>query len=217
MGAGRISQKGDFPMKAIHEAITWLQRARWATPVFVLLAAAATLLPRPSIADTRHHITLGLGYAKLPSDDLKDDSIGIDFTNAANGVLSYRYSLNSSWDVCLDSRGTISTDSQSGVDLTLMNSYFGPGLRWNAPGTARFFGQASFFFVSESAEAEQGGLKISASDGGTGFGVFGGLDFPVSTLLSIPVELGYIYAKPADDISGFGATVGLTFNFGEMK
>lgn len=204
-------------MRAIHGAITWLQRARWATPALALLAAAATLAPRSAIADTRHHITLGLGYSNLPSDDLKDDSIGIDFSNAGNGVLSYRYSLNSAWDVCLDSRGTVSTDSQSGVDLTLLNSFFGPGLRWNAPGTARFFGQASFFLVSESAEAEQGGFKISSSESGTGFGVFGGLDFPVSRLLSIPVEVGYIYAKPADDVSGFGATVGLTFNFGEMK
>ena len=204
-------------MRAIHGTITWLRRARWATPALALLTAAAMLVPGSAIADTRHHITLGLGYSKLPSDDLKDDTIGIDFTNAGNGVLSYRYSLNSGWDLCLDSRGTISTDSQSGVDLTLMNSYFGPGVRWNAPGAARFFGQASFFFVSESAEAEQGGIRISSSDSGTGFGLFGGLDFPVSRLLSIPVELGYIYAKPADDVSGFGATVGLSFNFGEMK
>jgi hypothetical protein len=149
-------------MRAIHGTITWLHRARWATPAFALLTAAAMIAPGSAIADTRHHITLGLGYSKLPSDDLKDDTIGIDFTNAGNGVLSYRYSLNSGWDLCLDSRGTISTDSQSGVDLTLMNSYFGPGVRWNAPGAARFFGQASFFFVSESAEAEQGGVRISA-------------------------------------------------------
>ena len=204
-------------MSAIHGAITWLYRARWAIPALALLAVAATLAPRSAIADTRHHITLGLGYSKLPSDDLKDDALGIDFSNAGNGVLSYRYSLNSTWDLCLDSRGTVSTDSQSGVDLTLLNSYFGPGLRWNAPGTARFFGQASFFYASESAEAEQGGVKISSSDGGAGFGVFGGLDFPVSQLLSIPVELGYIYAKPADDVSGFGGTGGLSFNSGVIK
>src|SRR5262245_18423817 len=217
MGAGRMSRKGDFPMRAIHGAITWLQRARVATLALALLTAAATLAPRSAIADTRHHITLGLGYSKLPSDDLKDDVLGIDFSNAGNGILSYRYSLNSAWDLCLDSRGTISTDSQSGVDLTLMNSFFGPGERWNAPGVARLFGQANFFFSSESAEAEQGGVKVSADESGTGFGIFGGLDFPVCALLSIPVELGYIYSKPADDISGFGATVGLTFNFGVMK
>ncbi len=204
-------------MRAIHRANTWLQRARWVTPALALLAAAATLAPRSAIADTRHHITLGLGYSKLPSNDLKDETIGIDFSNAGNGVLSYRYSLNSAWDLCLDSRGTVSTDSQAGVDLTLLNSFFGPGVRWNAPGTMRFFGQASAFLVSENAEAEQGGVKVSSSKSGGGFGVFGGLDFTVSKLLSIPVELGYIYAKPADDVSGFGATVGLSFNFGEMK
>jgi hypothetical protein len=204
-------------MNAIHGTMTRSSRLRWVMPALALLVAAATFAPRAAIGDTRHHITLGLGYAKLPSNDLKDDSIGLDFSNAGNGILAYRYSLNSSWDLCLDSRGTASTDTQSGVDLTLLNSFFGPGVRWNAPGTARFYGQASFFFASENAEAEQGGVKISASESGTGFGIFGGLDFPVSPLLSIPVEVGYMYSKPADDISSFGATVGLTFNFGVMQ
>jgi len=208
-------------MRAIHGAIIWLQRVRWATLTLALLAAAATLAPRSAIAATRHHITLGLGYSKLPSDDLKDESLGIDFSNAGNGVLSYRYSLNSTWDLCLDSRGTVSTDSATpdsarAVDLTLLNSYFGPGVRWNAPGAAHFFGQASLFLVSENAEFEQGGVKFSSSQSGAGFGVFGGVDFPVGKLLSIPVEVGYIYANPADNISGYGATVGLSFNFGEM-
>jgi hypothetical protein len=198
-------------------ATTWLRRTQRAMFALAILNAVMIVAPGFSIADTRHHITLGLGYSKLSSEDLKDDALGIDFSNAANGILAYRYSLNSAWDLCLDSRGTVSTDTQSGVDLTLLNSFFGPGVRWNAPGTARFFGQANFFFVSESGEAEQGGVKLSFSESGTGFGVFGGLDFPVSALLSIPVEVGYIYAKPADDVSGFGASVGLTFNFGAMN
>ena len=194
-----------------------IRRARRAMILLGILVAAAAIAPGFAIADNRHHITLGLGYSKLLSDDLKDESVGVDFTNAGNGVVSYRYSVNPMWDVCLDSRGTVSMDTQAGVDLTLLNSFFGPGVRWSAPGTARFYAQASVFYASEDFEAEQGGVKISGSDGGAGFGLFGGVDLPISRLLSIPIELNYMYAKPADDVSGLGMTVGLTFNFGEMK
>ncbi len=201
-------------MGAIHS----FHPVRRATLVLTVLVVTAALAPGFAIAGGRHHITLGFGYSKLLSDDLKDDASGIDFTNAGNGVLSYRYTVNSMWDVCLDSRATVSKDTESGVDLTLTNSFFGPGVRWSAPGmTTHLYVQASLFYADERFEAEQGGIKISGSDSGAGVGLFGGVDLPINRLLSVPVELNYIYAKPADDVSGAGLTVALAFNFGEMK
>jgi len=185
--------------------------------IVTVIALCVLLAPRVSHADTRHHITFGLGYTKLLSDDLKDETLGIDFTNAFNGLLTYRYSLNSSIDLCLDSRGMISTDTALGVDLTMTNSYFGPGVRWNMAGMGpRLFLQGSLLFANEEFDAEQGGVKISGSDSSVGFGAIGGVDIPMSKLLSLPIELHYIYAKPADDVSGFGANVGLAFNWGAM-
>jgi hypothetical protein len=171
--------------------------------------------PGAASAQTRHHIWFGLGYSNLPSDDLKDETIGVDFSNAANGVLAYRYTLNPQFDITVDSRGTVSTDKVQGVDLTLMGSFFGPGVRWH-PGS-NLYVQANFFAVSEHVEAEQNGVKISGSDSGTGFGLSGGLDIPMTPLLSLPIELNYNYGKPGDDISGLGGTIGLAFNFGQMK
>ena len=169
-------------------------------------------------AQTRHHITIGLGYSKLTSNDIKDDAFGIDFSNAGNGVFAYRYTLNPTIDLTVDTRGTASTDSQQGVDLWLLNSFFGPGVRWNpAVGGARLYLQGNFFFSNEEVEIQQGGATLSASEGGTGFGLFGGVDIPLSNLLSMPLEVNYIYAKPADDVSGVGVTIGLTFNFGQMQ
>jgi opacity protein-like surface antigen len=168
-------------------------------------------------ADTRHHITIGLGYTKLPSSDLKDDALGMDFSNAANGVLAYRYTLNPAIDLTLDSRGTASSETLNGADLWLLNSFFGPGVRWHPmTGTSRLYLQGNFFLVSEQIDIEQNGVTVSSSESGTGFGLAGGVDIPLSRLLSLPLEANYTYGKPADDVSGFGLTIGLAFNFGVM-
>ena len=185
--------------------------------VLATMVAGALLAPAVATAATRHHIGLSLGYTKLLSDELKDEAAGIDFTNAGNGILGYRFSLTPMIDLCIESRATVSTDSEAGVDLTLTNSYVGPGVRVNGTGVGHPFGQVSVLFASEEFEAEQGGLKISGSESGVGFAVAGGVDMPVSPLLSVPIELHYLYAKPEDDVSGLGLSVGLTFNFGLMQ
>ena len=167
-------------------------------------------------AATRHHITLGIGYTKMLSDDFKDDVNNIDLTNAANAVLAYRYSLNSQFDLTIDSRATASAETYQGVDLTATVSYFGPGIRWRPAGAAPLYLQGNVFFVNEEAEAQQGNVIVKASEGGTGFGVMGGVDLRITPLLSVPIEMNYLYAKPADDVSGLGFTIGLAWNFGQM-
>jgi hypothetical protein len=70
--------------------------------------------------------------------------------------------------------------------------------------------------VSESIEFEQAGVKVSEDENGVGFGISSGVDIRAGNLLSVPIEVNYMYGKPADDISGIGANIGLTFNFGKL-
>jgi hypothetical protein len=184
------------------------------TAMLAWVAGTATLLVSPAHAQ-RHHIALGLGYTKLLSDDLKDESIGVDFTNAGNGGLGYRYSVNQKVDVTIDSDATVSGDSANGVDLTLTNSFFGPGVRYNlSESGARPFLQANFYWVSENIELEQGGVTVSSSESGAGFGLAGGFDISASRLISFPLKVHYLYGKPADDVSGVGFNAAIAFNFG---
>jgi hypothetical protein len=169
----------------------------------------------PARAQKRHHISLGFGYTKLLSSDLKDSGIGIDFTNAAEAMLAYRYSFTPSLDVTIDSRATVSTSDVAGVSLTLTNNYVGPGIRWNAkPSSHRLFAQGNVYYVSEQADAEANGVKVSASESSGGFGLSAGLDFRLTQLLSLPVEAYYLYGKPSDDVSGVGGQVSIAWNFG---
>ena len=64
----------------------------------------------------RHHLGLALGYQKLLSDDLKDESANLDFTNAGFGAIGYRLSLLPNLDLTLDSRATVSFETVRGVD-----------------------------------------------------------------------------------------------------
>jgi hypothetical protein len=47
--------------------------------------------------------------------------------------------------------------------------------------------------------------------------VFAGAEIRASNLISIPIQGEFVYAKPADDVTGVGASVGITFNFGELR
>ena len=191
---------------------------RWAmlaSCALVLLSA----LPGAARAENRkHHLGFALGYEKHLSDDLKDEFLGIDFTDAGYAALAYRLSVLHNLDVTMDARATAHTETLGGVDFTMTTSFFGPGIRLIAPNQGlRPYMQANFFLVSESAEAEVGGVKTSMDDNGAGFGISAGVDIRAGNLLSVPIEVNYMYGKPADDISGIGANIGLTFNFGTLK
>jgi len=193
-------------------------RRSWVT-ASVLALIVLFVLPGAGRAENhKHHLGFALGYEKHLSDDLKDESIGIDYTDAGYGALAYRLSVLSNLDVTLDARGTTHSDNIGGVDLTLSTGFFGPGIRLISPNEGlRPYVQANFFLVSESIESEQAGVKISGDESGVGFGISSGVDIRVSNLLSVPIEMNYMYGKPADDISGIGANIGLTFNFGHLK
>ncbi|MCI0329707.1 MAG: porin family protein [candidate division Zixibacteria bacterium] len=167
--------------------------------------------------NNRHHIGLVIGYAKLLSDDVKDDSSGLDWSNSAHAAVTYRYSVNPNLDLAVDSRATFSTQTVNGVDVNLTNTYFGPGVRVIAPqGKIKLFLQGNIYFVNEEVELVQGNTKVSGNETDVGFGANCGIDIQVSKLLSIPLEANFLYAKPVDNVSAFGISAGLTFNFGMM-
>ena len=188
----------------------------FAKTAVLAIVACGSILAIPAAAQTRHHISFGLGYTKHLSDNLKDQGSGLDMTNAANGGIAYRYSLTPQFDLSLDSDATASIDEVAGVDFTLTNSFVGPGIRWNAPSSSsvRPFLQGNVYLVNENIELKQGGVKVSTSESSAGFGLKGGIDVTASRLLSFPLSIQYLYGKPADDVSGFGMNVAIAFNFG---
>jgi hypothetical protein len=191
---------------------------RWTTAAALALFILSAFPGLGRAENRKHHLGFALGYEKHLSDDLKDESNGLDYTDAGYGAFAYRLSVLHNLDVTLDARGTTHSDNIGGVDLTLSTGFFGPGIRLIAANEGlRPYVQANFFLVSESIEAEQGGVKVSSDENGAGFGISAGVDIRASNLLSIPIEANYMYGKPADDISGIGANVGLTFNFGQLK
>jgi len=184
----------------------------------LLLSAVALLcfFARPTAAqNNRHHIGLVLGYAKLVDGDVKP--LGYDFSNSGHSALTYRYSFSQNVDLAVEGRGTFSSQDVSGSDLHLINSYFGPGVRIIAPqNNLKLFLQGNLYFVSENVETVSGNTTTTVTEDGIGFGVNGGIDIRLSRLLSLPIEVNYLYAKPSDNVSGFGISAGLTFNFGMM-
>jgi hypothetical protein len=187
-----------------------------------LMLAVGLASGRAEAANKRHHLALALGYEKLLSDDMKDESAGIDFTDSGYGAFAYRFSLKSNLDLTMDFRGVKHkvdhTENIFGFDITLTNTYWGPGLRFISPNEGmRPYVQANFLLVRELVETESGGVTVSGHDNGAGFGVCGGVDIRAGNLLSVPIEVNYMYGKPNDDISGVGINAGLTFNFGELK
>lgn len=193
-------------------------RWRLATVAFfgLLLLPALTGVARAD--NHKHHLGFALGYEKHLSDDLKIESAGIDYTDAGYGAIAYRLSVLPNMDITLDARGTTHSDDISGIDLTMSTGWFGPGLRLISPNEGlRPYMQANFFFVSETLEAEVGNTKTTTDENSAGFGISGGVDIRAGNLLSIPIEVNYMYGKPSDDVSGIGANIGLTFNFGQLK
>ena len=57
--------------------------------------------------------------------------------------------------------------------------------------------------------------KVLYKNGGFGFGLSGGVDLEVTRLISFPIEATYVGNSGGglDDLSGFGVSVGVNFNF----
>ena len=193
-------------------------RHRFMALALGIALVAATSAPA-SAAGRRHHLELGAGYYSLTSDDLDfqivsstGEPIGtLDLTTAGLGLLRYRFTLSPLVDLTMEGRGTIRS---VGGDISLKTFWVGPGVRISSSSVSvRPYGQASVLLVSEKL-----GLPSALADSksSVGFGVLAGAGIRASDLLSIPVEVSYTYGKPDADVSGFGASVGLAFSFGQV-
>ncbi len=208
-----------------------------ATPLRCMLFACASLccvvlLSTPARAESKaHHITVGAGYFSLLSDDLRFSATGpigqdlgtADLTSGGLAAIRYRYSLTRLLGLTFEGRATTKSGDipfavHDEYDMTVRTYWFGPGIQIS-PALRQFrpYGQASLLLVTESLRTEHAGRSGTESDTSVGFGVCAGMDIRVSDLLSVPLELGYAYGKPAADVSGIGASAGLTFNFGQSR
>jgi hypothetical protein len=83
------------------EVLRW----RWATAAALGLFILSALPGLARAENRKHHLGFALGYEKHLSDDLKQESIGIDYTDAGYGASS-RLSVLANLDLTLDARGT---------------------------------------------------------------------------------------------------------------
>jgi len=183
--------------------------------VVVLLVALASPASAVDTTPMRHHLTLGLGVAHHLSDDFDDSGV----ETGALGQFAYRYSLHGSVDLTLDGRSVFASDEVgteifTTVDVEHDASWFGPGVRWNgSAGAVRPYLQGNVFFVTETLTFDSGDVETSTDETDVGFGVMGGVDIRLGRLLSLPLEVAYLYGKPENDVSALGMSAGLTFNF----
>jgi hypothetical protein len=186
---------------------------------------AAYTVPGVASADPpelmRHHVTLGLGFAHHVSGDFEDAGL----ETGLQGQVGYRFSLNRTFDLCLDGRSFMTSDEEvfgeTGGPATVKQEhetlYFGPGVRWSTgAGPVRPYLQASVFYLEETMRREHDGQGGDTTSEGGGFGLIGGADIHLSQMFTLPVEANFLYGKADLDVSSLGMQAGLTFNFAPL-
>jgi hypothetical protein len=165
----------------------------------------------------KHHIGIQLGILNPSTDviELGNLDLGIE-GNAGLVILGYRYSLNPFIDLALElgywgDRWSTSASRE----VKLAAGFIGPGIRVN--GLNRTKGkrlipylQANIYYVQEQLTSFE-----TLTEDGIGFGLSGGVALHVSGLISMPIEATYVGSggNDIDDLSGFGLSVGVNFNF----
>lgn len=188
----------------------------------LVLATPAPVVPAVPINLGRHHIALGvLGIFQASSNDFTIPEIGFDASDGQSIFINYRYSFDCNLDFVVDSRGWVSEEDFFGATITTTVVGFGAGVRYTAGGLGgRVFPyiQASALSVGETVSGSAGVYTITAeSKQELGFAVNSGVEIRLGRLISIPIEAMYLFGKPADDVSGFGVTAGISFNWGRIE
>jgi len=170
----------------------------------------------------RHHVSFGfLGYFKSTSGDF--ELPGFDLSQGTGQYLNYRYSFDKNVDLAVDVRGWTSDEEVNGLKGEVTAGGVGIGLRYNlgsAGGRLFPYIQGNVYSATEEYKLSYAGLSITGNnneDPALGFGVNGGVEIKLGKLISIPIEANYLYGKPLDDISGYGVTGGISFNWGDVN
>ncbi len=170
----------------------------------------------------RHHISLGLlGYFKSTSGDFELPELGIDASEGTGEFLNYRYSFDQNIDLVVDVHGWMSETEFLGVKTETTVLGMGLGLRYNLGNLAsRLFPyiQANVYSLTEQYRLSVGGWSYDeSSDPVIGYGINGGVEVRLGKLISIPIDGYYLYGKPLDDVTGYGFSTGISFNWGDIN
>ena len=159
----------------------------------------------------RHHISFGpFGYFKSTANVFNSD-----FDHGTAQFLNYRYSFDEHTDLALDIHAWGQEKEYFGEKVTLTCGGLGLGFRYTMPPVSEtffFYLQGNFYDAVEGIEAG----SESASWDGMGLGINGGFEMRLGRLISVPVEAFYLIAQPEDDISGYGFSAGVSFNWGKL-
>lgn len=161
-----------------------------------------------------HHVGFQLGFFNPTAELVELGNLGfvLDRSDGMT-VLRYRYSLNPRVDLVAElkywtRRGPTSSSGEGKVS----GGFMGPGVRVNATKWKRVvpYLQGNVYYAQEML----GEPKVIYAHG-IGFGISGGANFEVTPLFSVPIEATYVGSGGGglDDLSGFGLTVGVNFNF----
>ena len=166
----------------------------------------------------KHHVGVQAGLFNPSTDVIELGNLGFRVERSDGlTILRYRYSLNPRIDLVAEGRywtgrGPTATSGEGKV----AGGFLGPGIRVHAPrGTTGRrvvpYLQGNVYYVQEML----GEPKVLYKNGGFGFGLSGGVDVEVTRLISFPIEATYVGngGGGLDDLSGFGVSVGVNFNF----
>ena len=167
---------------------------------------------------TTHHFGVQVGIFNPSTDVIELGNLGFRVERSDGlTILRYRYSLNPRIDLVAElrywiGRGPTATTSGEGK---VAGGFMGPGIRVHAPkGTNGRrvipYLQGNVYYVQEML-----GEPMVLYAHGIGYGLSGGVDIEVTRLITLPIEATYIgnAGGGLDDLSGFGMSVGVNFNF----
>jgi len=214
-----------------HKTI-WRNPMKTRLIVFALLAMCTSAYadfiedsPAPAITSVpvnlgRHHISIGiLGTFKSTSGDFVIPELGFDASEGSSGFLNYRYSFTEQFDLAVDMHGWVSEAELYGVNIQTLVTGFGLGARYNIPAGQIIhpYIQLNVCNITEQLTGSYGSLSETYSESETGFGANAGAEIRLGKLISIPIEFMYLNGEPADDISGYGFSAGVSFNWGRIE
>jgi len=176
------------------------------------MAITQTITKKP-ICLGRHHISFSwYGYSRTMNEHLKLSYL--DARSGEGGFFNYRYSFNEHIDLAVDGRAHISDASDDSVKYFVKSElyYSGFGVRYNFHPRWRIFPyvQANIYETEAKINARSTYYLYQAlntfwgyNGNGWGAGINGGAEIRLGKLISIPIEVTYIYSKPKLVHSGY--------------